>query len=66
VLAAEAIGLGATTGSLQAGQRADVIAVRGNPLRSLGDLRQLELVLVSGRNVTQAAIDTVVSSGGLG
>jgi imidazolonepropionase-like amidohydrolase len=66
VLAAEAIGLGATAGSLDAGKRADVIAVRGNPLRSLGDLRRLELVLVSGRNVTQSAIDTVASSGGLG
>jgi imidazolonepropionase-like amidohydrolase len=66
VLAAEAIGLGATAGALEAGWRADVIAVRGNPLHSLGDLRQLELVLVSGRNVTQSAIDTIASSGGLG
>jgi imidazolonepropionase-like amidohydrolase len=65
VLAAEAIGIGELAGSLEIGKRADIIAVRGNPLRSLRDLRQLEMVLVSGRSVTQSAIETVASSGSL-
>ena len=65
VLAAQACGGGAGTGSLEAGKRADRIAVRGNPLVRLDDLRQLQLVLVSGRQVTQAGVETVASSGGL-
>jgi imidazolonepropionase-like amidohydrolase len=64
-LAARAIGLGDVTGSLEAGKRADVIAVRGDPLHELGDLRNLELVMVSGRCVTQCTVETTASSGGL-
>lgn len=61
-LAAEAIGLGETTGSLEAGKRADLIAVSGDPLAQLADLRNLELVMVSGRCVTQSQVETVGSS----
>jgi imidazolonepropionase-like amidohydrolase len=64
VRAAEACGAGAATGSLEAGKRADLIAVRGDPLDRLADLRNLELVLVSGRAVTQKGVDTVTSSVG--
>jgi imidazolonepropionase-like amidohydrolase len=63
VLAARACGVGAVTGSLDPGKRADLIAVRGDPLARLGDLRQVRLVLVSGREVTQAGVETVASSG---
>ncbi|NUP03778.1 MAG: amidohydrolase family protein [Nonomuraea sp.] len=64
VRAAEACGVGAVTGVLEAGRRADLIAVRGNPLDRLSDLRQLELVLVGGRSVAQKDVDTVTSSVG--
>jgi len=37
--------------------------VAGNPLLSLDDLRQIRLVMVSGRLVTQTGIETVASSG---
>lgn len=66
VLAAAACGIGDVAGSLDPGKRADVIAVQGNPLRSLDDLRRLRLVMVSGRLVTQAGIETVASSGASG
>lgn len=64
VTAAEACGRGAVIGSLEAGKNADLIAVRGDPLTNLADLRNLDLVLVSGRAVTQAGIETTTSSVG--
>ncbi len=65
VLPAQAMGIDHLCGSLDEGKRADLIAVRGNPLERLEDLRSIELVLVSGRNVTQSAIETAASSGAL-
>ncbi|HEX4817237.1 MAG TPA: amidohydrolase family protein [Nonomuraea sp.] len=62
--AADACGVGAVTGSLAAGKRADLIAVRGDPLDRISDLRNLTLVLVAGRAVTQTGVDTVTSSAG--
>jgi imidazolonepropionase-like amidohydrolase len=64
VRAADACGVGAVTGTLAAGKRADLIAVRGDPLHRIADLRNLALVLVSGRAVTQTGVDTVTSSVG--
>jgi imidazolonepropionase-like amidohydrolase len=63
VLAAQACGVGDVTGSLDAGKRADLLAVRGNPLARLADLRRVRLVLVAGRAVTQVEVETVTSSG---
>ena len=63
VLAAQACGVGDVCGSLDAGKRADLLAVRGNPLTALDDLRQIRLVMVSGRTVTQTDVETVASSG---
>jgi imidazolonepropionase-like amidohydrolase len=65
VLAAQACGVGDVTGSLDEGKRADLLAVRGNPLSRLDDLRQVQLVIVSGRPVTQSDVETVTSSGSL-
>ncbi len=65
VLAAQACGVGDLTGSLDEGKRADLLAVRGNPLNRLDDLRRIQLVMVSGRPVTQSAVETVASSGSL-
>ena len=64
VLAADACGVGEVTGSLDAGKRADLIAVAGDPLDRLADLRELRLVLVSGRAVTKAGVDTTTLSVG--
>ncbi|WP_188190532.1 amidohydrolase family protein [Nonomuraea sp. SYSU D8015] len=64
VRAADACGVGAVTGSLEAGKRADLLAVRGDPLDRIADLRNLALVLVSGRAVTQTGVDTVTTSVG--
>jgi imidazolonepropionase-like amidohydrolase len=63
VHAAAACGVADVAGSLDPGKRADLIAVHGNPLASLDDLRQIRLVMVSGRLVTQTGIETVASSG---
>ncbi|NBE96439.1 amidohydrolase family protein [Nonomuraea sp. KC401] len=64
VRAADACGVGEAAGSLEAGKRADLIAVAGDPLTCLSDLRNLALVLVSGRSVSQTGVDTVTSSAG--
>ncbi|MEU6719943.1 amidohydrolase family protein [Nonomuraea sp. NPDC046802] len=64
VLAADACGVGEVTGTLEAGKRADLIAVAGDPLERLSDLRDLVLVLVSGRSVGQTDVDTVTASVG--
>ncbi|MFI7616716.1 amidohydrolase family protein [Nonomuraea terrae] len=64
VRAADACGVGQVTGSLDPGKRADLIAVAGDPLARLADLRNVTLVLVSGRSVGQAGVDTVTSSAG--
>jgi imidazolonepropionase-like amidohydrolase len=61
-LAAEGIGIGDVTGSLDAGKRADLLAVRGDPLAQLTDLNNLELVMVGGRCVTQKQVETTTSS----
>lgn len=65
ILAAQAIGLGELTGSIEVGKRADIIAAHGNPLASLDALRDLKLVMVSGRQVSQSMVETITSSGWL-
>ncbi|MEV1002859.1 amidohydrolase family protein [Nonomuraea sp. NPDC050202] len=64
VLAADACGVGEIAGSLDPGKRADLVAVAGDPLERISDLRNVALVLVSGRSVGQAGVDTVTSSVG--
>ncbi|MGR6923432.1 amidohydrolase family protein [[Actinomadura] parvosata] len=64
IRAADACGVGEVTGSLDPGKRADLIAVAGDPLERISDLRNLALVLVSGRSVGQGTVDTVTSSVG--
>jgi imidazolonepropionase-like amidohydrolase len=66
VTAASACGVGDVTGSLEVGKRADLIAVHGDPLVDLAALREVDLVLVAGRAVTQAGVDTVAGSSGGG
>lgn len=65
VFAAEACGVADVTGTLEVGKRADLVVVQGDPLTDLDSLRQIERVLVAGREVTQTHVATVASSGGL-
>jgi imidazolonepropionase-like amidohydrolase len=48
-VAAAALGVAGRTGTLAVGKEADVLAVYGDPLRNLADLRRIALVLLSGR-----------------
>lgn len=45
---AEVLGMAAEVGDLRPGMRADMIAVRGNPLTDIGALRQVDLVVKDG------------------
>ncbi|MGP4003646.1 amidohydrolase family protein [Streptomyces sp. 8N706] len=47
--AAHAVGIGADTGQLDVGYRADLLIVDGNPLEDLGALRNVRLVVADGR-----------------
>lgn len=47
--AADALGIGNLTGTLEIGKEADVIAAGGDPLTTIGDLRELRLILTRGR-----------------
>lgn len=64
IIAARACGVADVTGTVEVGKRADLLAVNGNPLEGISALREVDLVLVSGRKVTQSNIDTVISSNG--
>jgi imidazolonepropionase-like amidohydrolase len=49
VNAADLLGLGGEIGTLEAGKRADVIAVTGDPLRDVAVLKKVEWVMKDGR-----------------
>jgi imidazolonepropionase-like amidohydrolase len=52
--AAQALGIDAETGSLATGLAADVMVVRGDPLRDLSLLEQPSLVIARGEEVSLA------------
>ncbi|HEY3784848.1 MAG TPA: amidohydrolase family protein [Steroidobacteraceae bacterium] len=56
--AAEALGLSADSGTLEVGKRADLVAVRGNPLAGVGALEHVKLVIAGGRLMDMAAADS--------
>ena len=47
--AAEVMGLGSVTGTIEVGKCADLIAARGNPLEDLRALREVDMVVARGR-----------------
>lgn len=47
--AAEALGLGGTTGRITPGLRADLLVVEGDPLKDLGALKEIRAVITAGR-----------------
>ena len=55
--AARAIGVGDRTGSIEPGKDADLIAVRGDPLRDISVLHQAELIVARGTQVARRGPD---------
>ena len=51
--AAVAMGWEKEVGSLEPGKVADIVVVRGDPTRSISDVRQIECVVLEGRVVAQ-------------
>jgi imidazolonepropionase-like amidohydrolase len=49
IVSARAMRLDADTGSIEAGKRADLILVDGNPLENISELRKVSLVIANGR-----------------
>lgn len=54
--AAEACGVGAQTGTLEAGKDADLVGVRGDPTADLAVLRDIDLVVARGRVFDRSVI----------
>ena len=53
-MAAEAVGLGTQTGTLEAGKKADLITVDGDPLQDITALQRVALVIKDGSIAAQA------------
>ena len=53
-MAAEAVGLGTQTGTLEAGKKADLITVDGDPLEDITALQRVNLVIKDGAIAAQA------------
>jgi imidazolonepropionase-like amidohydrolase len=47
-------------GTIEAGKRADVIVVDGNPLENISDIRKVSTVFAAGRKYEPAALWTSV------
>jgi imidazolonepropionase-like amidohydrolase len=54
VFAADLLGLAGTAGTLEPGAAADLVAVRGDPLKDIGCVQDVELVIQAGRLVSAA------------
>ena len=56
IVSARAMGLERELGTVEAGKRADLILVRGNPLKDIRALRQVTRVITAGRVYDPAAL----------
>lgn len=59
--AAEAMGNGAITGTLEKGKLADIIVVPGNPLEDISRLRDVVFVMKGGQTVVHRALERVLA-----
>jgi len=57
---AQAMGMEKESGTIEAGKRADVILVDGNPLENISDIRKVNVVFAGGRMYQPAALRTAV------
>ena len=55
--AADALDVLPVTGTLEPGKQADVLAVRGNPLDDIGALRNVEVIMKSGRRYDHLSLE---------
>ena len=55
--AADALDILPVTGTLEPGKQADVLAVRGNPLDDIGALRNVEVIMKSGRRYDHLSLE---------
>jgi imidazolonepropionase-like amidohydrolase len=53
IVAAQAIGVGDSVGSLEVGKRADMLVLQGNPLSSIGNIRSVSAVFKDGRQIVE-------------
>jgi imidazolonepropionase-like amidohydrolase len=60
LVAARAMGMEKDAGTIEAGKRADVIVVDGNPLENISDIRKVSTVFAGGRMYQPAALWTSV------
>jgi imidazolonepropionase-like amidohydrolase len=60
VVPARAMGMEKDSGTVEAGKRADVILVEGNPLESISDIRKVSVVFAAGKRYQPAALWTSV------
>jgi imidazolonepropionase-like amidohydrolase len=58
-VAAELLQVDDRLGTLQAGKLADIVAVRGNPLSDIGNLRRLSFVMKGGQVVRNSIKERV-------
>jgi len=57
---ARAMGMGKDSGTIEAGKRADVILVDGNPLENISDIRKVSAVFAAGKMYQPAALWSAV------
>jgi imidazolonepropionase-like amidohydrolase len=60
VVAAQAMGMEKESGTIEAGKRADVILVDGNPLENISDIRKVTAVFAAGKMYQPAALWSAV------
>ena len=60
VVAAQAMGMEKESGTIEAGKRADVILVDGNPLENISDIRRVRAVFAAGKMYQPAALWSAV------